>query len=72
MILYSMSISEMFYRLFRADWLPGQDVVWRIATGNPAQRYQDLPIDGILFNFVAMILAVMLVDWVLKAVRRYI
>ena len=68
--------AEMFYRLFRASWLPGQDVIWRVAqnlgtTAAPNwQRYVDLPLDGIIMNFIVCIFAVLLVDWILKNVRR--
>jgi len=75
--MINLGWTEMFYRLFRASWLPGHDVVWRVAqnlgtTQNPNwQRFQDLPFDGILMNFLAAIFVVLLIDWMLKALRRY-
>ena len=72
----NLSWTEMFYRLFRASWLPGADIVWRVAqnlgtTQNPNwQRYQDLPFDGILLDVVLFIMVLLLIDWVIKALGR--
>lgn len=69
----SISISEMFYRLFRASWLPGQDTLWRVyqTISGTQVRLPDLPFDGLVLDFLAMIFALLLIDWMLKALRRY-
>jgi len=75
--MVNLGWSEMFYRLFRSRWLPGVDVIWRVAqnlgtTANPNwQRYQDLPFDGILLDILAGILILLVIDWAVKALRRY-
>jgi hypothetical protein len=66
----------MFYRLFRAPWLPGIGVNWQLSSSpnnaNP-QNYQyiALPFDGLLLDFVVLIAVLLLVDWMLKMLRRY-
>ena len=71
-----INLSEMFYRLFRASWLPGLDTVWRLSSSpnnaNPQNfQYVQLPFDGILLDFVVLAVVLLLVDWMLKAIRRY-
>jgi len=74
--MINMGWTEMFYRLFRASWLPGHDTIWRVAqnlgtTQNPNwQRYIDLPFDGILMDILLGVLILLLIDWILKVIRR--
>ena len=73
--MYWMGWSEMFYRLFRASWLPGAETVWRVAsnpTSQNPQRYADLPFDGLLMDFLVLIVVLLLVDWMIKALRRHV
>jgi len=74
--MHWINLSEMFYRLFRAPWLPGLGINWQLSSSpnnaNP-QNYQyiALPFDGILLDFIVLIAVLLLVDWMLKAIRRY-
>jgi len=36
------------------------------------QRYADLPFDGLLMDFLVLIVVLLLVDWMIKALRRHV
>lgn len=75
--MHWINLSEMFYRLFRASWLPGMGINWQLSSSpnnqNPANyQYISLPFDGLLLDFIVLIVVLLLVDWMLKALRRHV
>jgi len=65
--------AEMFHRLFRAAWLPGQGQSWRVwvSLNGVQQVAPTLPIDGLLLDLIVFIIVLLLIDWMLKCMRRY-
>ena len=70
--MYWMGFAEFFHRLFFAAWLPGRGTAWQVVQTPTTNRVvaQATAIDGMLLNIIVLIAVLLILNWMLKNLRR--